>query len=106
MNDTVINVNKKFVFQFTQLQQTLLEAETVPFFKASHSYWEDLLACVLVRLICKIALQFEKTYYVLRFEVSKSVITMQREFRVRFNKNLLHKNNIKRWYGQFMKSRC
>ena len=33
------------------------------------------------------ALQQEKAFYVLRFEVSRSVITVQREFRARFRKD-------------------
>jgi hypothetical protein len=35
------------------------------------------------------ALQQEKIFCVLRFEVSKSVITVQREFRARFRKDAL-----------------
>jgi hypothetical protein len=40
------------------------------------------------------ALQQEKAFYVLRFEVSRSVITMQREFRTQFKKEAPHKNNV------------
>jgi len=43
---------------------------------------------------------------VLRFEVSRSVITMQREFRARFKKDAPHRNNITRWYRQFVETRC
>jgi hypothetical protein len=46
------------------------------------------------------ASQQEKAFCVLRFEVSRSVITVQREFRERFNQYALYKNNITRWYRQ------
>jgi hypothetical protein len=45
---------------------------------ASHAY------CVAAGPVSKMALQQEKTFCVLRFEVSRSVITVQREFRARF----------------------
>jgi hypothetical protein len=38
--------------------------------------------------------QQEKDFCVLRFEVSRSVITVQREFRARFKKAAPHKNDI------------
>jgi hypothetical protein len=41
---------------------------------------------------------------VLRFEVSRSVITVQREFRARFKKDASHKDNITRWYRQFVET--
>jgi hypothetical protein len=59
---------------------------------ASHAY------CVAAGPVSKIALQQEKAFCVLRFEVSRSVITVQREFRARFKKDTPHKNNISRWY--------
>jgi hypothetical protein len=37
---------------------------------------------------------------VLGFEVSRSVITVQCEFRARFRKDAPHRNNITRWYRQ------
>jgi hypothetical protein len=43
---------------------------------------------------------------VLRFEVSRSVITVQREFLARFKKDAPHKNNISRWYRQFVEIGC
>jgi hypothetical protein len=52
------------------------------------------------------ALQQEKAFYVLRFEVSRSVITVQHEFHARFEKDAPHKNNISRWYQQFVESGC
>jgi hypothetical protein len=52
------------------------------------------------------ALQQEKAICVLRFEVSRSVITVQREFRARFKKDAPHKNNISRRYRQFVETGC
>ena len=48
---------------------------------ASHAY------CGAVEPVCKMASQQEKAFCVLRFEVSRSVITVQREFRARFRKD-------------------
>jgi transposase len=39
---------------------------------------------------------------VFRFEVSRSVITVQRGFRAWFKKGAPHKNNVIRWYRQFV----
>jgi hypothetical protein len=43
---------------------------------------------------------------VLRFEVSRSVITAQREFYARFKEDAAHKNNVVRWCGQFVATGC
>jgi hypothetical protein len=43
--------------------------------------------------VSKMASQQEKAFCVLRFEASRSVITVQREFRARFKKDAPHKNN-------------
>jgi len=48
---------------------------------ASHAY------CGAAEPVSKMASQQEKAFYVLRFEVSRSVITVQREFRVHFRKD-------------------
>jgi len=50
---------------------------------ASHAY------CGAVGPVSKMASQQEKAFCVLRFEVSRSVITVQREFRARFRKDAL-----------------
>jgi hypothetical protein len=42
----------------------------------------------------------------LRFEVPRSVIAVQREFRARFEKDASHKNNITGWYRQFVETGC
>jgi hypothetical protein len=44
--------------------------------------------------VSKMASQQEKAFCVFRFEVSRSVITVQREFRTRFKKDAPHKNNL------------
>jgi hypothetical protein len=49
---------------------------------ASHAY------CGAARSVAKMASRQEKAFSVLRFEVSRSVITVQREFRTRFKKTL------------------
>ena len=48
---------------------------------ASHAY------CGAAGLVSKMASKQEDLFYVLRFEVSRSVITVQREFRARFRKD-------------------
>jgi hypothetical protein len=50
---------------------------------ASHAY------CWAAGPVSKMASQQEKAFYVLRFEVPRSVITVQREFRERFKKTFL-----------------
>jgi hypothetical protein len=50
---------------------------------ASHAY------CADAGSVSKMASQQEKAFSVLRFEVSRSVLTVQREFHARF-KNKLH----------------
>jgi hypothetical protein len=52
------------------------------------------------------ASQQEKASCVLRFEVSRSVITVQREFLARFKNYAPHKNNVTRWYRQFVETGC
>jgi len=48
---------------------------------ASHAY------CGAAGPVSKMASQQEKAFCVLRFDVSRSVITVQREFRARFRKD-------------------
>jgi hypothetical protein len=63
---------------------------------ASHAY------CGAVGQVAKMASQQGKAFCVLRFEVSRSVITVQREFHARFKNVAPHKNNVTRWYRQFV----
>jgi hypothetical protein len=55
---------------------------------ASHAY------CGAAGPLSKMASQREKAFWVLGFEASKSMITVQREFRARFQKDAPHKNNV------------
>jgi hypothetical protein len=48
----------------------------------------------------------ENAFCVFRFEVSRSVITVQRQFRARFRKDALCRNNITRWYRHFVETGC
>jgi hypothetical protein len=52
------------------------------------------------------ASQLENYFCVLCFEVSRSVITVQREFHAQFKKDAPHKNNVTRWYRQFVETGC
>jgi hypothetical protein len=59
---------------------------------ASHAY------CGAAGQVSKMATQQEKAFCVIRFEVSRSVITVQREFRAQFRnctKHTLHCNHCK-----------
>jgi len=67
---------------------------------ASHAY------CRPVRPVSKMALQQEKAFCVLRLEVSRSVITLQCEYRAWFRKDAPHRNNIIMWYRQFLETGC
>ena len=67
---------------------------------AFHAY------CGAAGSVSKMAQQQEKAFCVLRFEVSRSVITVLREFRARFRKDAPHRNNITRWYRQFVETGC
>ena len=76
MNGAVSKVNKKFLTlhgqnvhrQQRQLSKFLMRYQQI----TSHAY------CVAEGPVSKMALQQEKAFCVLRFEVSRSVITMQR----------------------------
>jgi hypothetical protein len=65
-----------------------------------YQQFASLAYCVAAGPVSKMALQQEKAFCVLRFEVSRSVITVQRAFGARFKKDAPHKNNISRWYRQ------
>jgi hypothetical protein len=61
---------------------------------ASHAY------CAAARPVSKMALQQEKAFCLLRFEVPRYVITVQCEFRARFKKGAPHKNNVCELYAK------
>jgi hypothetical protein len=82
--------------QHWQLSKFLMRCQQF----ASHAY------CRAAGPVSKMASQQEKTFFVLRFEVSRFVITVQREFRARFRKDALCRNNITRWYRQFVETGC
>jgi len=63
---------------------------------ASHAY------CGAAGPVSKMESQQEKAFCVLRFEVSRSVITVQREFCARFRKDAPFRNIITRWCRQFV----
>jgi len=63
--------------QQLQLSKFLMRYQQFP----SHAY------CAAAGPVTKMASQQEKAFCVLRFEVSRSVITVQREFRARFRKD-------------------
>jgi hypothetical protein len=67
---------------------------------ASHAY------CGAAVPVFKMASQQEKAFCVLRFEVSRSVITVQREFRARFKKDAPCRNNMTRWFRKFVETGC
>ena len=62
--------------------------------------------CGAAGSVSKMASQQEKAFCVLGFEVSSSVITVQREFRTRFRKDAPHRNNTTRWYRQVVETGC
>ena len=82
MNGAVSKVNKKFISHLTRAQCTPLAAATV---QVSHALpaVRSLVLTVVLRgcgaawPVSKMAPQQEKAFYVLRFEVSISLITVQ-----------------------------
>ena len=84
--DAVSKVNRKFISHLTRAQRTPPAAQLSKFLMryqqfASHAY------CGAAGPVSKMASQQEKAFCVLRFEVSRSVITVQRDFRARFRKD-------------------
>jgi hypothetical protein len=65
---------------------------------APHAY------CGAAGPVSKMASQQEKAFCVLRFEVSSSVSTVQREYSARFRKDPPCRNNITRWYRKFVEA--
>ena len=85
MNGAVSKVNKKFISHLTRAQRTPSAAATV---QVSHALPAARLLVLTAGPVSKMALQQEKNFCVLRFEVSRSVITVQREFRAWFRKDV------------------
>ena len=76
-NGAVSKVNKKFISHLTRAQRTPSAAATV---QVSHAYYGA------AGPVSRMASQQEKAFCVIRFKVSRSVITVQREFRARLRK--------------------
>ena len=79
-NGAVSKVNKEFISHLTRAQLHRQQRQLSKFLMryqqfASHAY------CGTAGPVSKMASQQEKAFCVLRFEVSRSVITVQREFR-------------------------
>jgi hypothetical protein len=62
--------------------------------------------CWAVGPVYKMASLQEKALCVLRSEVSRTVITVQREFRPRLRKDAPCTNDMTRWYPQFVETGC
>jgi len=79
-NSAVSKVNKKFISHLTRAQPTPPVSKFLMRYQqfASHAY------CGAAGPFSKMASHQEKAFCVLRFEVSRSMITVQREFRARF----------------------
>ena len=83
MNGAVSKVNKKFISHLTRAKRTPSAAATVQVSRVLPAVRSLVLTAGLVS---KMASQKGKAFCVLRFEVSRSVITVRREFRARFRK--------------------
>ena len=88
-NGAVSKNNKKFISHLTRAKRTPSAAETV---QVSHALPAVRFSCLMrgrgaAGPVSKMASQQEKAFCVLRFEVSRSVITVQLEFRARFRKD-------------------
>jgi hypothetical protein len=62
--------------------------------------------CGAVGPVSKMAVQQEKAFCVLCFDVSRSVTTVEPEFHAQFRKDTPYKNNVTRWYQHFVKTGC
>ena len=78
MNGAVSKVNKKFISHPTRAKRTPLTAATV---QVSHALPAVRSLVLTAGPVSKMASQQEKAFCVLRFEVSRSVIRVQCEFR-------------------------
>ena len=78
MKGAVSKVNKKFVSHLTRAKRTPSAAATL---QVSHALQAVRSLLLTAGPVSKMASQQEKAFCVLRFEVSRSVTTVQREFR-------------------------
>ena len=96
MNGAVSKVNNKFISHLTRAKRTPLAAATV---QISHVLPAVCSLVLTARSVYKMAPQQEKAFCVLRFEVSRSVITVQHEFCARFRKDAPCSKHEKRTAG-------
>ena len=78
MNGAVSKVNKKFISHLTRAQRTPSAAATK--FRMRYQQFASHAYCGAAGSVSKMAPQQEKAFCVLRFEVSRSVIPVHREF--------------------------
>ena len=97
----VSKVNKKFISHLTRAQCTPSAAATV---QVPHALPISSLLMLTAGPVSKMASQQEKAFCELHFEVSRSVIAVQREFHAGFRKDAPCRNNITRWYRQFVQT--
>jgi hypothetical protein len=86
-NRAVSKVNKIFISLLTEAQHTLSAAATVQVSHALQQFASNA-CCEAMGPVSKMALQQEKAFCVLTFEVSRSVLSVQHEFRASFKKTL------------------
>ena len=79
-----MDFNKKFISHLTWAKRTSLAAATV---QVSHALPGVRSFVLTAGPVSKMVSQQEKAFCVLRFEVSRSVITVQHEFHARFGKD-------------------
>ena len=104
-NGAVSKITRNLFLNLTRAQRTPSAAATV---QVSHALPAVRFSCYCGAAgpVYKMASQQEKAFCVLRFEVSSSAVTLQREFRARFGKDAPRRNNITRWYQQFVETGC
>jgi len=97
-NGAVLKVNKKFISHLTRAQRTPSAVATV---QVSHALPAVRFSCLLRGLggSFQDGVAAGKAFCALRFEVSRSVITVQREFHARFRKDAHGSKHEKRTAG-------
>ena len=104
-NGAVSKVSKKFIFHLTRAKRTPSAAANV---QVSHALPAVPFSCLLRGRGASFqdGVAAGEGILCAPFEVFRSVITVQREFRARFRKDAPHRNNITRWYRQFVETGC
>jgi len=94
-NGAVSKVNKKFISHLTRAQMYISQQWQLSKFLMRYQQFASHAYSRVAGSVSKAASQQEKAFCALRFEVSRSVITVQREFRARFRKKRIphfHRN--------------